>query len=173
MPFPYWKIDYFVEEMLFLSTIHLRIRQNQQKSGGGWLGTLPNVHRRYTEGTPKVHPGSSVGSPQGALAALRWIRRATLNPESAWNPNLPAPSNCWMRHWCWLIAKCIFFSGEEKSLHFFSPDRGDCRSRKILQNTSLLAIVAVHRAENEPPNDLRNEKCTAVRCDFARYRSCP
>ena len=34
MPFPYWKIDYFVEEMLFLSTIHLRIGQNQQKSGG-------------------------------------------------------------------------------------------------------------------------------------------
>ena len=54
MPFPYWKIDYFVEEMLFLSTIHLRIRQNQQKSGGGWLGTLPKVHRRYTEGTPNV-----------------------------------------------------------------------------------------------------------------------
>ena len=63
MPFPYWKIDYFVEEMLFLSTIHLRIRQNQQKSGG--------MARDITERTPNVHPGSSVGSPQGALAALR------------------------------------------------------------------------------------------------------
>ena len=34
IPFPYRKIDHFVEETLSLSTIHLRIRQNQQKSGG-------------------------------------------------------------------------------------------------------------------------------------------
>ena len=43
-----------------------------------------------------------------------------------------------------------FFSGEEKRLHFFSPDRGDCRSRKMLQNASFLAIVAVDTDENEP-----------------------
>ena len=44
----------------------------------------------------------------------------------------------------------FFREREEKGLHFFSPDRGDCRSRKMLKNAPTLAIVAVDTAENGP-----------------------
>ena len=48
--------------------------------------------------------------------------------------------------------KCsFFFSGEEKCSHFFSPDRGDCKSRKILKNDYLVAKIGVDTAENELP----------------------
>ena len=33
MPFPYWKIDYFMKDMPSIYNVHLRIQQNQRKSG--------------------------------------------------------------------------------------------------------------------------------------------
>ena len=33
---------------------------------------------------------------------------------------------------------------------FFSPDRGDCRSRKMLQNEYLVAKIGFDDADNEP-----------------------
>ena len=53
-----------------------------------------------------------------------------------------------------LSTKCSFFRGKKSACTFFSPDRRDCRSRKMLQNASLLAIVAVDTEENEP---IKNE----------------
>ena len=50
----------------------------------------------------------------------------------------------------------FFFSGEEKCLHFFSADRGDCRSRKVLntEQFNLLAKIGVDTAENGPKVDV-------------------
>ena len=48
-----------------------------------------------------------------------------------------------------------FFSGEEKCVHFFSPNRRDCRSRKMLKNALTLAIGGLDTAENEPCKDLQ------------------
>ena len=45
------------------------------------------------------------------------------------------------------------FGGADKRLPFFSPPTGEyksCRSRKMLQNEYLVAIVAFDTAENEP-----------------------
>ena len=33
-------------------------------------------------------------------------------------------------------------------MHFFSPDRGDCRSREMLQNEYLVAKIGFDTAEN-------------------------
>ena len=46
-------------------------------------------------------------------------------------------------------SKCSFFSGEEKCVHFFSPDRGDCRSREMLKNEYFVAKIGFDTAENE------------------------
>ena len=47
----------------------------------------------------------------------------------------------------------LFLSGEEKCSNFSSPDRGDCRSRKMMkdaENEYLLAKIGVDTGENEP-----------------------
>ena len=51
-----------------------------------------------------------------------------------------------------LSAKCIFFRQKKSACTFFSPDRGDCRLRKMKQNESLLAKIGFGTAENEPSN---------------------
>ena len=43
----------------------------------------------------------------------------------------------------------LFFQGKKKCVHFFSPDRGDCRSRKMLQNEYLIAKFGFDTAQNE------------------------
>ena len=106
-----------------------KITQNQLELNREITQRTPNVHRRYTQRTPNVHPGSSVGSPQGALGALRW---------RLGRPSRSSPPN-------------VFFFREKKSAcTFFSPDRGDCRSRKMLKNECLVAKIGVDTAENEP-----------------------
>ena len=59
----------------------------------GW----PNVDPTLTQRWPKVDRRSGVGSPQGALEALRW---------RLGRPSRSSPPN-------------VFFSGEEKCVHFF------------------------------------------------------
>ena len=105
------------------SYLHLKSTEpaKSAKIGPRWLGKLPKVDPRSTERRPKVRRWQ----PSGASGCLGGLSRAP--------------------------TKCSFFSGEEKCSHFFSPDRGDCRSRKMLQNAPTLAIGGVHTAENAPP----------------------
>ena len=88
--------------------------------------------REVTQGYPNVTPRFTVGQ---ALVAPTSLPRAHLHPACL----ARAP-----------LAKCSFFRAKKKCVHVFFARRGDCRSRKMLQNASLLAIVAVDTAENEP-----------------------
>ena len=44
----------------------------------------------------------------------------------------------------------LFFREKKSACTFFSPDRGDCRSRKMLQNAYLDVKIGVDTEENEP-----------------------
>ena len=92
----------------------------------------PKVTPRLPEGYPKVTPRFTVGQ---ALVAPTSLPRAHLHPACL----ARAP-----------LAKCSFFRAKKKCVHVFFARRGDCRSRKMLQNASLLSIVAVDTEENEP-----------------------
>ena len=91
----------------------------------------PNVTRRLPERYPNVTPTFTVGQ---ALVAPTSLPRAHLHPACL----ARAP-----------LAKCSFFRAKKKCVHVFFARRGDCRSRKMLQNKYLLAKIDVDTAENE------------------------
>ena len=92
----------------------------------------PKVTPTLPEGYPNVTPTFTQGQ---ALVAPTSLPRAHLHPACL----ARAP-----------LAKCSFFRAKKKCVHVFFARRGDCRARKILNNASFLAIVAVDTAENEP-----------------------
>ena len=51
----------------------------------------------------------------------------------------PCRSTLWLINQSIPLGQMFFFSGEEKCSHFFSPDSGDCRSRKMLK-TSIFSL---------------------------------
>ena len=91
----------------------------------------PNVTRRLPQRYPKVTPTFTVGQ---ALVAPTSLPRAHLHPACL----ARAP-----------LAKCSFFRAKKKCVHVFFARRGDCRSRKMLQNEYLLAKFGIDTAENE------------------------
>ena len=70
----------------------------------------PEMAREDTEGRPRVDRGLTQGQALGA-------------PRAPWRPYVGGYGAL-----AAALHQMYFFSGEEKCLHFFSPDRGDCRS---------------------------------------------
>ena len=110
--FPYWKIDHFMNDMPSISTFHLRILQNQPKSGRDGCSSYrtltrswPNVDPTLTQRWPNVDRRSGVGSHQGPLAGpLGRPSRPTLDGGSP--PNVS-----------------FFFGGRKVLAPFFRPIR--------------------------------------------------